>query len=251
MIEIIPRLKEIVSKQFFSPSFLGLFLNPFYFARLGLYKNIKELSHFISGRVLDVGCGQKPYRSLFVVEEYIGMDIEQSGHDHKNESVDVFYDGKVFPFEDNSFDSIISNQVLEHVFNPNEHLLEICRVVKPGGNFLISVPFLWDEHEQPYDCARYTSFGLRHLLEINGFEIIEQRKSIADIRVIFQMINAYIYKKVVGRKKGILNYILILMLTAPFNIMGEIFSLILPKNEDLYLDNIVLARKNTNDYLSN
>lgn len=240
---MISKLKKIVAKQNFNPGFLGLFVNPFYFARVGLYKNIKELSHFISGIVLDVGCGEKPYQSIFSVEKYVGMDIEQSGHIHKNENVDVFYDGKKFPFESDSFDSIISNEVLEHVFNPNEHLSEIYRVLKPGGKFLITVPFLWDEHEQPYDYARYSSFGLSHLLKINGFDVIEQRKSIADIRVIFQMINAYIYKKTRWFQNGILNYIITIILTAPFNIIGEIFGLILPKNKDLYLDNIMVAVK--------
>lgn len=240
---MISKLKKAILRQNFNPNFLGLFINPFYFARLGLYRNIKELSRFISGRVLDVGCGQKPYRSLFEVEEYVGMDVGQSGHDHKNEAIDVFYDGKVFPFEDNSFDSVISNEVLEHVFNPSEHLSEIYRVLKPGGNLLITVPFLWDEHEQPYDYARYSSFGLKHLLETNGLVVIDQRKSIADIRVIFQIVNAYIFKKIPKCRIEILNYLAIIMLTAPFNVGGVVLNWILPKNNDLYLDNIVVAVK--------
>lgn len=236
-------LKKSILKQNFNPGMLGLVANPFYFARSGLYKNISELSHFISGRVLDVGCGKKPYKNLFKYEEYIGMEIEQSGHSHKDENIDVFYDGKKFPFEDESFDSAISNQVLEHVFNPNDHLAEIYRVLKPGGRFLISVPFLWDEHEQPYDYARYSSFGLCYLLETNGFKIVEKRKSIDDIRVIFQMINTYIYKKVSKNGNQYFNYMLIMMLTAPFNVIGSILNLVFPKNKDLYLDNIVIAIK--------
>ncbi len=240
---MISKIKEKIIRQNFFPNFWSIFLNPFYFARLGLYKNIKELSPFISGRVLDVGCGEKPYKDLFWVDEYIGMDVEQSGHDHKNENVDVFYDGKKFPFKDDSFDSVISNEVLEHVFNPDDHLSEINRVLKIGGKMLLTVPFLWDEHEQPYDYARYSSFGLSHLLKNNGFKIVEQRKSIADIRVIFQMINAYIYKKTLWCRKGIFNYIISIIINAPFNIIGEIFNLFLPKNNDLYLDNVVIAIK--------
>lgn len=240
---MILKIRKILFKEDFNPNFLGLFINPFYFTRLGLYKNIKELSHLISGRILDAGCGNKPYKNLFLSDEYIGMDIEHGAHIHRNENVDVFYDGKKFPFEDNSFDSIISSEVLEHVFNPKEHLSEIYRVLKPGGKFLISVPFLWDEHEQPYDYARYSSFGLGYLLKTNGFEVIEQRKSIADIRVIFQIIDIYIYKKTLWCRKGIFNYIVTILLNAPFNIMGEIFNLVLPKNKDLYLNNIMVAIK--------
>ena len=107
---------------------------------------------------------------------------------------------------------------------------------------LLTVPFVWDEHEQPYDYAQYSSFGLRHLLEQNGFVILEHRKSMNDIRVIFQMMNAYTYKKTI-RGNFYLNPIVILILMAPFNIVGEILGWILPCNNDLYLDNIVLARK--------
>ena len=53
----------------------------------------------------------------------------------------------------------------------------------------MTVPFVWDEHEQPYDYARYSSFGLKHILNENGFEVIEQRKSNNGIEVIFQLLN--------------------------------------------------------------
>jgi hypothetical protein len=99
-----------------------------------------------------------------------------------------------------------------------------------------------DEHEQPYDFARYSSFGIKSLLERHGFEIIEQRKSTDDIRVIFQMLNAFIYKKTIT-KHTLLNVIFTLIFTAPFNLLGEVLFMITPSNPDLYLDNIVLAKK--------
>jgi hypothetical protein len=104
------------------------------------------------------------------------------------------------------------------------------------------MPFVWDEHEQPYDFARYSSYGIRSMLERHGFEIVEQRKSIDDIRVIFQLINAYLLKKL-RTNNGKLNQIYILLFMSPFNIAGELLNLILPSNTELYLDNIILARK--------
>jgi len=106
----------------------------------------------------------------------------------------------------------------------------------------MTVPFVWDEHEQPHDFARYSSFGIWHLLEKHRFEIVEQRKSVDDVCVIFQLINAYIYKKTV-RQNGWINLVLTVLLMAPFNILGELLHWMLPRNADLYLDNIVLARK--------
>lgn len=239
---LIKRLKDIKKKEEFEPGFLGLFINPFYFARKGLFKNIFSFKSFISGRVLDVGCGKKPYYHLFTTTEYIGMDIEQSGHPHINEQIDVFYDGKTFPFVDHSFDNLICNQVLEHVFNPDTFLREINRVLKPEGYLLLTVPFVWDEHEKPYDYARYSSFGLTHLLKNHSFEIVEFRKSMSDIRVIFQLINTYLFK-ITETRSGIVNLFMVIIFMAPFNILGEILGLILPSNKDFYLDNIVLARK--------
>ncbi len=131
---------------------------------------------------------------------------------------------------------------MEHVFNPGDFLSEVNRVLKDGGILLISIPFIWDEHEQPYDYARYSSFGLKYLLENRGFNVIEYRKSTNDIRAIFQLINGYIYKKTVTQN-AYLNLFITVILMAPFNILGELFHRILPKNDDLYLDSIVLAKK--------
>jgi SAM-dependent methyltransferase len=234
---MLERLKASIRKQDFEPRGLGLFVNPFYFARKGLQRHIVAMAPLVHGRILDVGCGSKPYRKYFDASEYIGLEIEG-----RNKLADCHYDGKVFPFSDGQFDSVLVSQVLEHVFNPDEFLSEINRVLRDGGVMLLSAPFVWDEHEQPFDFARYSSFGLRHLLENHGFEIIEHRKSVNDIRVIFQMINAYIYKKTLT-KNSKLNMLFVLLLMAPFNVLGEISARILPGNDDLYLDNIVLARK--------
>jgi len=234
-------LKQIYTKEQFNPKILGLFINPFYFARKGLYQNVSKLITNLNGKLLDVGCGTKPYENICNVDEYIGLEIDDEGNRQHNYA-DVFYDGKTIPFEDKSFDSILSNQVFEHVFNPNQFLKEINRVTKVGGRFLITVPFVWDEHEQPYDYARYSSFGLKHILAENGFEIIEHRKSNNGIEVIFQLINDYLYK-VIMTENAYFNLLIIILLMAPINMSGLILSKLLPRNNDLYLDNIVLAKK--------
>ena len=235
---MLARFRAIKRKQDFNPGFLGLLLNPFYFARKGLHQNIVMLAAGIQGRILDVGCGSKPYRRYFNAVEYVGL--EMAGR--QNPEADSYYDGKVFPFQTGTFDSVLTSQVLEHVFNPYEFLAEINRVLKDGGSLLLTVPFVWDEHEQPFDYARYSSFGLRHLLEEHGFEVVALRKSMDDVRMIFQMTNAYIYKKTVTRSHSV-NLLVTLLLMAPFNMLGEAAGRILPHNSDLYLDNIVLARK--------
>ena len=238
---MIKKLKNLYFQEQFNPRFIGLFINPFYFARKGLYRGISELIVQLDGRVLDIGCGHKPYAHLSHAREYIGLELDTpTNRIHKK--ADYFYDGAHMPFANQNFDNLISNQVFEHVFNPNDFLKEANRVLKMDGKFLITVPFVWDEHEQPYDYARYSSFGLEYLLCENGFEIMEHRKSNNGLEVIFQLINAYLFK-ITLTKKIYVNLGITLILMAPINLLGLLLAKILPRNDDLYLDNIVLAKK--------
>jgi SAM-dependent methyltransferase len=235
------KLKAIYRTQNFYPNFFGLFINPFYFARAGLAKAINASSKNLKGRLIDIGCGSMPYKKLFVVDEYIGLDID-SENSRKRQVANQLYDGKVFPFPSGSFDSALCNQVLEHVFNPDKFLSEIHRVLKPNGKLLLTVPFVWDEHEQPYDYARYSSFGLKSLLEKNGFYVLEYKKIGGDATIIFQLINAYIFK-VIQKWPKLVRFMCTVSLMALVNIFGLILGWLLPKNPDLFLDQIILVKK--------
>ena len=228
-------------RDMYAPSWVSLFINPFYFSRKGLYMHIKELAPNIKGRTLDVGCGSKPYQDLYESSEYIGLEFN-TPENRRIKNADFFYDGEIFPFTEEEFDSVVANEVFEHVFNPDNFLDEINRILKKDGKLFMTIPFVWDEHEQPFDYARYSSYGIKATLEKHGFEILEQRKSVDDIRVIFQLMNLYILNKL-RTKSGVLNQLMILVLIAPLNIFGSLINLILPSNSELYLDNIILARK--------
>jgi len=237
---MINTFKKLITKHQFNPGLIGIFLNPFYIARKGLYENIKLFGNNITGKTLDVGCGTKPYEILFNHSIYVGLEFD-TGIDTEKKVADFYYDGKTFPFNEAEFDSVVSNQVLEHIFNPDEFLSEINRVLKTNGKLLLTVPFVWDEHEQPYDYARYSSFGLKGLLEKNGFEILDLRKSVNDYSVLVQLFNAYIYK--ITRQNIFIKNLALILVIAPVTILGVLISKLLPKNNDLYLDNIVLAKK--------
>lgn len=236
-------IKEVIKQEQFFPSFFGLFVNPFYFARKGLVSNIVKFALQIRGKVLDVGCGCKPYERIFLLaDNYVGLEYDSDNNRKTKKKADAFYDGKKFPFADCEFDAVLFFQVFEHVFNPHEFLSEVWRVLKPNGCILLTAPFIWDEHEQPHDYARYSSYGLMSLVTESGFEIIEHYKTSNDITAIFQLINAYIYKKIHTNYPSF-NLLLTILLISPINITGQLASKILPKNNDLYLDNVVLARK--------
>ena len=107
----------------------SVFNNPFYFIRKGLYEGLLQTAPLLEGDVLDFGCGQKPYKSLFTnARSYTGLDIEVSGHEHAGEDIDVYYDGKVIPFNDSHFNHVFATEVFEHIFNIDEVLPEIRRI---------------------------------------------------------------------------------------------------------------------------
>src|SRR5262249_27163431 len=146
-----------------------------------------------SGHVLDVGCGSKPYLELFPnASTYVGCDVRTSSHDHALSRVDRFYDGQTLPFGDASFDWVVSFETLEHVFEPEAMLREFHRVTRPEGMLLLTVPFCWDEHEIPNDFGRYTSFGLTHVLNKNGWRVVRYIKTGTYVLALSQLFMAYL-----------------------------------------------------------
>jgi SAM-dependent methyltransferase len=235
------KIRAFLLRQSFFPDWLGIFVNPFYFARSGLAAGIRKYSNSLDGVLLDVGCGTKPYQALFSVEKYIGLDID-SDSSRMRAIADYFYDGATFPFSDEMFDSILCNQVLEHVFNPDYFLSEIYRVMKPGAKMLLTVPFVWDEHEHPYDYARYSSFGLKSLFERNKFKILMHDKLGADSSILCQLANAYLYK-IAGSSNKYVQYFVMIFIMGPLNLLGLLARRVLPRNPDLFLDHIFLVEK--------
>jgi len=239
---VLSKCKQLLQREILNPGFLSIFINPYYFIKKGLITKLRKNAGYIRGTTLDFGCGKRSYEHLFDAEKFIGLEIEQSGHDHSKENIDVYYDGQRIPFKNRSFDCVLSIEVIEHVFNPEEIFNEFYRVLKPGGHILITCPFTWEEHEQPYDFSRYTSFGIQHLLETHNFTIIKIEKSNSFIETIFQLWNLYLYKKLFPKSK-LLQIICIPLLIFPANLIGTLLSLLLPKNSDLFLNTIVVAKK--------
>lgn len=157
--------------------FLNIAGHPYFIARSALRKSFSQVVHSqANNSVLDVGCGSMPYKDLFHPDcTYIGLEINQERNQGHSFATHL-YDGKVIPFPDRSFDIVFLSQVLEHVPNPQSLLHEINRVLKPKGTLVLSIPFLWPEHEQPWDFQRYTSFGIRSLLEGAGLKILSIQK---------------------------------------------------------------------------
>lgn len=240
--KLLHAMKAVLHKQSFQPTWLGVVVSPVFIVRRGLYRGIKEFAPLIEGDVLDFGCGSKPYENLFVnAKTYVGCDVEVSGHRHADSKVDRFYDGRTLPFVDARYDAVVSFETFEHIFNLPEILEEIRRVTKADGYLLVTVPFAWDEHEIPFDFARYTSFGITHLLGNAGFEILHVRKTTTYILTVFQMLIAYLHQHVLPRNR--LAYAFQVLLLFPLNLCALAFDAVLPKKYGYFCNTLVLARK--------
>jgi SAM-dependent methyltransferase len=143
-----------------------------------LIRALENVAPQARGRLLDVGCGNKPYERIFRphVSEYLGIEREAAFNataaNLGGSRPDYFYDGDRLPFADHTFDTILSVQVLEHTARPRELMAEMARVLKKNGAMILAAPFSFRLHEEPMDFFRYTPYGLRELCNEAGLTVI-------------------------------------------------------------------------------
>ena len=159
------------------------------------------------GRLLDVGCGSKPYLEIFepYVTEYVGIErgstFAETASSGATRGPDVLYDSDVMPFAPASFDTILCIQVLEHTPSPQPLLDDIARVLKPGGLLVLSAPFSFRMHEEPHDYFRYTPNGLRVMCNASGLEVVSTMQQGGLWSVLGHKLNTFLALKV-GRLGG-------------------------------------------------
>ena len=142
---------------------------PTYAVRAPLVRWLREQAedaHAALGRyrLLDVGCGQKPYEPLFAgyAHSYVGVDPVDNPRAELKGSVEEL------PVEDACFDVVLCNQVLEHCEDPATAVSELHRVTAPGGRVLASTHGVMAYHPSPTDYWRWTHAGLEKLFAENG-----------------------------------------------------------------------------------
>lgn len=148
-------------------------LRPWHFQWLAvkdIYWDLRRVLPSLRGKVLDVGCGEKPYAVWMTgVEQHVGVDV------FPGPRVDtVITPEQRWPFDDTSFDAVLCTQVLEHVSDLDHVLAEIHRLLKPGGRLVVTVPFLYNQHGAPNDYRRFSLYGVRQLFAPH-YEIEELR----------------------------------------------------------------------------
>lgn len=148
---------------------------------------VETLAQHTRGRVFDYGCGAAPYRAFFKhCTEYIGADVTPGPQ------IDRLLDADGLTAElPDAYDVVLSTQVLEHVKDPPSYLRECFRILKPGGQLILSTHGMVEEHGCPFDFHRWTSRGLENLAIAAGFNISESVKFTTEIRGIVQLLHQF------------------------------------------------------------
>jgi SAM-dependent methyltransferase len=132
--------------------------------------------------VADVGCGEQPCRALItgLGGRYTGIDARQNSQGN----VDVLADIANVPLPDGSFDVIVCTEVLEHVPNTQAAFAELARLCRTNGAIIITTPFSYPLHEEPYDFVRLTPHQLKECARSNDLEVAHLSTSGNELEVI-------------------------------------------------------------------
>jgi SAM-dependent methyltransferase len=225
----------------------GTMIHPEYWGARFIRKAVASSAAFASGALLEAGCGHKPYEDYFrgQVSLYCGMDYNaESGY--RGNRADVYGDVARLPFRAEGFSTILCTEVLEHVPNPHAVVAELFCGLRPGGVLICTAPFVFPVHDE-HDYFRYTSKGLKVLLEAGGFEVISQEPLGGSGRSLAMMSNIYIhdlcfYWTPWFYPLGVLIRPVIWLVIALINVLGGVVDRLVPSHH-LSFNHLVTARK--------
>jgi SAM-dependent methyltransferase len=223
-------------------------LDPYFISSTLHREAMQAVARHVSGVVLDVGCGQKPYQKFFTKAiKYYGIELPSYRGTH--EYIDWYADGFHLPFRAKTYDSIIIHEVLEHVPEPIAFLDELIRTLKPGGHIVISTPQTWGIHEAPHDYYRYTPYGLAYLCHKAGLTTDMEVKTNGSFATLTQRaIPFWIYLFPI-RKNTILECLILATVFLPSRMALPIDRLLKKRGDTLF--NIIVAKKPGKKTISN
>ena len=142
------------------------------------FEFIIEAKNFSKGKtILDAGAGNKNYEPFFRESVYLSLEHPSGIEMKKMQGITYDFvcelDTDGFKPTEQSLDAIYNHSVLEHIERPESFFSNAYKALKHGGRLFINCPFMYCEHETPYDFNRFTRYGLKSRLEEAGFNIIK------------------------------------------------------------------------------
>lgn len=230
---------------------LSSWFDPFHIGRRFIYKDIKQHRGFVSGVLLDIGCGDKPYLKLLQGKftKYIGLDIPsripRSNIKEIQKVIDVYGSGFRLPFKNHRIDTILCIEVLQHAEEPGQIFSEISRVLKKDGILLLIAPQNVHIHEAPYDFYRYTGYGLEYLCRKNNLRILRSKRQGGFWAVMGFETSVYLFNTFCLKKDGKMRYLSSLIIL-PFGALIQLLFLSLDtinRNSITTINNFVMAKQ--------
>jgi len=199
-----------------------------------------------SSRLLNAGAGGGEYKVFFDHCRYESTDIT-SEYNRDDYHLSYLSDLHHMPIQNNAYDVIVNNQVLEHVEFPQQVIDEFSRVLKPGGQLFLTAPQSWGIHMAPHHYYNFTRYGLESLFKNANFEI----KSIAPIGGVFWNLAKIISKLptsiISGHRQHVNSKMLILLY--PFYVISKPLCEYVIPLVFFYLDRIDVSQGWTIGYL--
>ena len=120
--------------------------------KLLVEKSLKRISFLQFNDVLIVGAGRDPYRYMFSKTcRYVTLDVS-----YVPGVTQIVADAHVLPVPKESFDCILASEVFEHLHDPVDFINKAYEALKPGGHLILTVPFMFHQHADPFDYWRPT-----------------------------------------------------------------------------------------------
>ena len=232
--------KKAISSIKYCKSLLSILINPFYLHRRPLSKFLKKYSTSCTSIdvILDLGCGEMPYKDYFSHTRYVGADVLSSGRELNRKLPSFWFDGANIPMKESSCSHALLIEVMEHIYDPHKLISDIKRILSTNGTLIFTVPFYWPIHEAPYDFNRYTRYSIEQILSDSGLELITLEDTGNIFVSFFQTMNSFIYA-FTGKKL----FLAFLPIFITFNLLGSILSLYKPKSNPFPLGYIVVGKK--------
>lgn len=211
-------------------------LHPQWLVLRGEVKNRHTIARSLRGRILDIGCGNRPMESLLEPDiAYVGLDYPATYAKGYTGRPDVFGDGQALPFRTESFDVVMVIDVLEHLPSPDQCVQEAARVLRDGGRLILQTPFLYPLHDMPHDFRRWTLPGLEAMVQRQGFEVTERQVFGAPCETAAALAAIGLAKGIldsVARRSPMLLLIPLLVLAIPaINLIGWLLAKLLPADD--------------------